>query len=41
MEKDKKRIEKSNKTADFPVCGEKKVWDHFFLCEKNKNERED
>ena len=33
-------IDKSNKTAEFPVCGEKEDWEHLLLCEKNKNERD-
>ena len=31
-----KGIDKSNKTVECPVCGEKEDWDHVLLCEKTK-----
>ena len=35
-----KKIDKSNKTGECPVCGEKEDWEHVLLCEKNENERD-
>ena len=35
-----KKIDKSNKTAVCPICGEIEDWDHVLLCEHNKNNRE-
>ena len=36
-----KKIEKSDKKAACPACGDTEDWDHVLLCEQNKNKREE
>ena len=34
-------MEKSNTKAACSLCGEIEDWDHMFLCEQNKNEKQE